>query len=455
MIFQPNFRFGLILTLGAILVVLPLLTACVSDAEEPIDPGDADELALVWEAWYSLHDNYAAPGALRQGAVAGGAMERILELGELEPYPFLTDLGRMRGQVPASVPAGLTDVWRATGIYRQANPGAEPDEVSNMLIRGLVGGLPDPGAEYLTSDQLPEALERLQSSTEATYIGIGAQVGLREGRILLAPFNDSPAEKAGIEPGDTLLAIDGVPVGDATPPEVGDRIKGEEGTKVLLSLQRSGHDEPLDLEVYRGNVEPPTLSSRLTPGGIGYIRVHLFRDNTGRQVFDALERLKQVDMLALILDLRGNPGGSVEAAAEVAGQFLPPGELFRLVEDRDGIRSEHRFTDDQNRLSIDDLLVATLVDDRTTGVAEAVAAALQEAGRAAVIGVPTFGEGSSYEFVELSDGSAIYIPVSRWYTPEGTWVGENPVQPDVLVESGEMQFSTAYEYLDSRLPLFR
>jgi len=133
------------------------------------------------------------------------------------------------------------------------------------------------------------------------------------------------------------------------------------------------------------------------------------------------------------------------------------------VEGKDGTRSEHRFAEEGSRLAIDDLLIAALVDEQTIGEAEAVAAALQEAGRATLIGVPTFGEGSDYGFVELSDGSAIYIPVSRWHTAQGAWVGNDPVQPDILVEyeetpigpAGEMQFNAAYEYLDSRLPPFR
>ena len=463
MSFPINHKKSLVLTLAAVLFLVVLSAACSSGADQSSDPRQTDEFALVWEAWHALLDNYADPAGLDRNVAAGGAIQRILELGELEPYPFLTDLGRMRGQVPASVPDGLGDVWRATQIYRLANPGMESEEVSLMLIRGLVDGLPDPGAGYLTAEQLPEAQERLEESVEGSYLGIGARVVSREGRIFLFPFDGSPAGIAGIEPGDALLAVDGALVGDATPAEVGDRIKGEEGTKVRLRLGRINEDEPLELDVFRGNVQLPTVSSRLRQGGIGYIRIREFRDNTGQQVFEALEELKQFDMLALILDLRFNPGGSADAAAEVAGQFLPTGDLFRFVENRDGIRSEHRFPEDQKRLSIEDLLLVILVDDQTIGEAEAVAAALQEAGRAAVIGVPTFGEGSRYDFVGLSDGSALYIPVERWYTPKGSWVGDDPVQPDVFVEyeevpigpAGEMQFNTAYEFLDSRLPPFR
>ena len=456
-------KFVPFLSLISVILILLMSIACSSRADDADELQDAEELAIVWEAWQVLADNYANPATLDQGAVAGGAIERILKLGDLEPYPFLADLGRMRGQVPSSVPAGLVDVWRATQIYRYANSDMDSDELSALLIRGLLDGLPDAGAGYLTAEQLPEAQEQLKRSTEGSYLGIGARVESREGRILLVPFEDSPAHKAGVEPGDALLAVDGVPVGDSTPSEVGARIKGEEGTKVRLSLQRIDEAEPLELDVFRGNVELPTVSRRLRQGGIGHIRIYEFRDNTGQQVFDALEELKQYDMLALILDLRFNPGGSADAAAEVAAQFLPPGEVFRLVEDRDGVRSEHRVAEDGKRLSIDDLLMVTLVDDQTIGEAEAVAAALQEAKRTAVIGVPTFGNGSGYDFVELSDGSALYIPTSRWYTPSGEWVGDRPIQPDVFVEyedvpigpAGEMQFNTAFEFLDSRLPPFR
>ena len=453
-------RFSLLVTT----VMLIALGIACSDTVETSQPADnPEDLATVWDAWDMLLANYAAPDELDEKAVAGGAINRILELGDLEPYPFLTDLGRMRGQVPTGIPGGLTDVWRAAQQYSVDNPDVESDEITESLIRGLMDGLPDARAGFLTAEQLPEAQERLEKSIEGSYLGIGARVVSRDSRILLFPFEASPAEKAGIEPGDVLLAVEGVSVGGATPQEVGDRIRGEEGTKVSLSLERLSEAEPVELEVFRGNVELPTVASQLLQGGIGYIRVYRFRDNTGQQVFDALERLNRFDMLALILDLRLNSGGSMDAAAEVAAQFLPPGDLFRHVEDREGARTEHRFPEEDSRLSIGELTVAVLVDEQTVGEAEAVAAALKEAERATVIGVTTFGEGSDYSFVKLDDGSALYMPTSRWYTPSGVWVGDDPVIPDIQVEyeevpvgiGGERQFNAAYEFLDSQLPLFR
>ena len=451
------------LLLGSLVILVPTLAIACAGSERPEPGHSADDLALVWEAWGALQENYAAPHEFDEPSVAGGAIERLMELGDMDPYPFLTDLGRMRGQVPEIVPPSLVDLWRATQIYRQDNPDVESDELTQVLLRGLMNGLPESGASYLTAEQLPEARETLERSIEGSYLGIGARVVAENNQIFLFPFDDSPAQKAGIEPGDILLAVEGVPVGDATPSEVGDRIRGEEGTKVLLQLGRVNEVEPVELEVFRGNVELPTIGTQLLQGGIGYLRVYRFRDNTGQQVFDALERLNQVDMLALILDLRRNPGGSPDAAAEVAGHFLPPGGLFRSVETRLGERTEQRFPEDAARLSIEDLLIAVIVDGQTIGEAEAVAAALQEAGRATVVGIPTFGEGSDYSFVELSDESALYIPTSRWYTAGGAWVGEKPVQPDIQVDyeevptgmGGERQFNAAYDHLDGQLPLFR
>ncbi len=420
-------------------------------------------MALVWEAWEALHANYAAPDALDREVLVGGAIGRIMELGEIAPYPFLTDLGRMRGQIPAGTPEGLTDLWRAAQVYRQERPEAESEKVASTLVQGMMDELPGSFSVFLTPEQFQEAKEQVERNLEGSYLGIGARVMAEEGRILLFPFSDSPAEKAGIQQGDTLMAVNGAPVGDATPAEVTAQVKGTAGTKVRLLLERFGEPEALELEVFRGDIEFETVASQLVQGGIGYVRVVRFRDNTGSQVFEALERLKQFDMLALILDLRRNPGGSAEAAAEVAAQLLPPGGLFRYVEGREGERTEHLIPKYDNRLGLDDLPVAVLVDGLTIREAEALAAVLQEAGRVVLVGVPTYGEGSGYGFVELEDGSALYIPTSRWYTPGGVWIGERPVQPDFFVEyqetssgvGGEAQFNTAYELLDEQLPLFR
>ena len=193
------------------------------------------------------------------------------------------------------------------------------------------------------------------------------------------------------------------------------------------------------------------------------MRISRFRDNTGEQVFSALENLNRFDLLALVLDIRTNPGGSPAAAKAIAGEFLPDGTVFGYVEGWDGERVQLTVDPNDDRLSLDDLLIAVLVNEQTSREAETLAAALQDSGRATLFGKTTFGDASAYEFVELSDGSAMYLPVSRRYTPLGKLLTKSGVTPDVEVQSvteedgfgGESQFNRAYEFLDKQLPPFR
>ena len=440
-----------------------MLAACTSSDDSYDSSEPADDLALVWEAWDEIQENYANLEGLDPESVTAGAMDRLLALSGVSPYPFLTDLGRLRGQAPPQVPGELTDIWRAVAMYRQTNPDFEKPVLVEAVLHGILDGLGDPSAVFLNVERYPLAKENLETSIQGSYLGIGARVISQDGLILLFPFSGSPAEKGGVEPGDILLTVEGHAVSGQTVQSVVEKVGGPEGTKVEIQVGRQGEPEPVDLDVFRGNVDVPSVAIQLTPGGIGYMRISHFRDNTGGQVFSALESLNQFQMLALILDLRANPGGSSEAAGEVAGQFLPAGSLFRSVEGRDGVRADELIVEDANRLDMDGLLMAVLVNEQTVGEAEAVAGALQDAGRAFVVGVETFGEGSDYSFVELSDSSAMYLPTSRWYTPSGQWLGEGGIAPDLVVVSepedggfgGETQFNRAYEYLDGQLPPFR
>ena len=444
----------------AAIVVIPALLACSSSS----DPEDtSDGLELVWEAWEQIGQSYAGSASLDAEPVVSGAMRRVLDLVDVAPYPFLTEIGRMRGQPPSHVPGELVDLWRAVAMHKAANPDFDPSTVAEVAVIGMLDGLGDRSAIYLTAEEYPLAKESLEGRLEGNYLGIGARVVSQDGLIVLFPFPDSPAESAGIEPGDILVAVAGESVVGQGVQEVVGQVVGPEGTKVALQVMRLGETDPVEMEVFRGNIELQSVAFQLIPGGIGYIRISRFRDNTGEQVFSALESLNRFDLLALILDIRTNPGGSPEAVKETAGQFLPDGSVFGFVEGRDGKRTENTIDPNEDRLSIDDLLIAVLVNEETASEAETLAGALQDAGRATLFGTQTFGDASAYEFVELSDGSAMYLPVSRWYTPSGTLLGKSGLIPDFEVISepeqdgfgGESQFNRAFEFLDGQLPPFR
>lgn len=447
----------------AVLVAVLALLACSSAPEESNAEEPSDSLALVWEAWEQISKSYAGADSLDAGSMVSGAMRRVLDLIDVVPYPFLTEIGRMRGQAPSNVPGELVDLWRAVAMHQAANPDFDPSTVAEEAIAGMLEGLGDSSAAFLTASQYPRAKENLEGGIEGSYLGIGARVVSQDDQIVLFPFSDSPAENAGVLPGDILVAVGGVSVVGQGIQEVVDQVAGPKGTKVALELLREGESEPIGLEVFRGDIELQSVASQLIPGGIGYIRIARFRDNTGEQVFSALESLNRFDLLALILDIRSNPGGSAAAAKEATGQFLPDGSVFGYLEGRDGKRIEETIDPNEGRLDLDDLLIAVLVNEQTVREAEIMAAALQDSGRATLFGTTTFGDASTYEFVELSNGSAMYLPVSRWYAPSGKLLDRSGLKPDFEVVSqpesegygGESQFNRAYEFLDGQLPPFR
>ncbi|MBL16459.1 MAG: hypothetical protein CL767_04620 [Chloroflexi bacterium] len=457
-------RFLRVAVITVALIAVLALVACSGSSESDLPTEDtSDGLALVWEAWEQINLSYASPEALNAETVVSGAMARVLDLVDITPYPFLTEIGRMRGQPPAHVPGEMVDLWRAVAKHQAANPDFEPSTVAEAAVGGMLAGLGDNSAVFLNSTQYPLAKESLEGGIEGTYLGIGARVVSQDGQVVLFPFAGSPAESAGVLPGDVLSSVAGVSVLGQGVEEVVDQVSGPKGTKVTLEVLRVGEPEPVSLEVFRGDIELQSVASQLIPGGIGYVRISRFRDNTGEQVFTVLENLNRFHLLALVLDIRTNPGGSFAAAKETAGEFLPDGSVFGYVEDRNGERVGLTIDPNEDRLNLDDLLVAVLVNEQTSHEAETLAAALQDSGRATLFGTTTFGDASAYEFVELSDGSAMYLPVSRRYTPLGRLLARSGVTPDVEVLSvaeeegygGESQFNRAYEFLDEQLPPFR
>jgi carboxyl-terminal processing protease len=445
------------------LLSMVLLLACGTQRDVSEGAETEDGAALIWDVWEKIDGSYAGQGSLDPDVVVSGALRYMLDLTEAPAYPFLTEVGRLRGQVVPGVPEEMADVWRGLVLHQQRWPDIDPSELISAAINGLIDGLDDPTAAFLNAETYLAAREVLNESLEGTYLGIGARVIAQDGQILLFPFQGSPAEKAGIQQGDSLLEVQGETTAGKSLEEVLEQVVGPEGTKVTLLMERSGEPEPLELAVFRDNISLQSVTRQLVPGGIGYIYVSQFRDNTGEQVYDAIEALKQVDMLALILDLRSNPGGSENAASDVTGQFLLPGSLFIYQEDRNGERREQLIRQDLDRIDLGELPMVVLVNGNTKGEAEAVAAVLQETGLAVVMGIETFGKGATYNLVELDDGSAIYIPTLRWYTPSGKPLGGGGVQPDVWVDyqsesegfGGESQFNRAYDYLNDKLPPFR
>ena len=449
-----------------VFLLLAVSTACQAETQTP-GPKTAsagsnesrNEFDRIWEAWRLIKNSYANQDTLDSPQVVGGVVERLLALTDSPPYPFLTEVGKLRRQPPSYVPAQLGDVWRALALHRQKWPQFKTTELAEAAIQGLIDGLHDPYASYISADEYTQARQSLVGN----YQGIGARVLMQQDQLVLSPTSRQPADRAGVQDGDVLVAVNGKPVTGRSPAEVIEQVKGppgSAGSRVKLMIERSGEPEPLELEVVRGNVDVTTVQFQLVPGGIAYMAVGTFNENTGEQVVKALEDLSRVDMLALILDLRFSAGGPMEVAQQIASQFLPASQLFVYEVDLAGKRRD--WPVQEEGVVGEDLPVVVLIDADTAGESEAIVAAFQEAKRAVVMGMPSAAKGTSNSFVELSDGSAMYLPTSRWYTPSGQGAPKTGISPDKRVASqpeetgfGEKQLNEAYSYLNSKLPPFR
>ena len=414
------------------------------------------EVGLVWEAWNLVKVSYVERDTLDSEEAVGNMILKMLEASEQSTYPFLTELGGVRGQPPSDVPAELVDVWKAWTLAREKWPDVEPKLLADSAIEGMIQTLGDDYVVHLTS----EAYDRAQERLKGNYQGIGASIGIMDDKIVLAPMADRPAARAGLKAGDLLMEVDGEPVEGKSVQEIVDQVRGIAGTKVKLLIERSGEEEPLEINVIRGNIDMVSVERRLLPGAIGYIYISEFQETTPDEVLDVLEELQRVDMLALVLDLRGNPGGSIESAQKVVSQFLPDG-LFMYEIDTEGNRKD--WPVEEGGIATEQLPMVVIVNGLTASAAEAIAGALQDLQRAKILGTRTLGKGSASVFKKLSDGSAIYLPTSYWYTPLGGLIQGTGMEPDIEVALTpedrllriDTQLMEAYQYLDNLLPDFR
>ncbi|MEJ5197287.1 MAG: S41 family peptidase [Anaerolineae bacterium] len=307
-----------------------------------------------------------------------------------------------------------------------------PDDRTQVYgaIRGLVGSYKDPYTTFL--EPAPRRLER--DEIRGHFGGIGATLSRDEaGALVLTVMRDRPAARAGVRDGDVLLAVDGTTItADMPVRDVVDLIRGEEGTKVRLTLRRAGVAEPFEIVIVRERIEVPSVEWRILSqtDHIGYVKITIFGERTDQELQIGLNELAAQGVNRLVLDLRGNGGGLVETAVDVASRFLADGVL--LYEVRRG--GQERFYEVKRVSSpAHGWPLAVLVDAGTASASEIVAGALRDRGRAVLIGEKTYGKGSVQEVHELADGSSLHVTVARWLTPARHQIDKVGLTPDVPV----------------------
>jgi carboxyl-terminal processing protease len=311
-------------------------------------------------------------------------------------------------------------------------------ELLESAIRGMVSGL-DPHSEFLDEEEYRE----IRISTSGRYSGVGIEVTAEDSELrVVAPIDDTPAQRAGIRSGDTILSVDGVPVNPDRLHETIQRMRGRPGTRVSLTIERASLDEPLQFTLEREHIEVASVRHELLEPTYGYLRVSQFNETTPDEVRQAIDQMlaevqeRHGTMLnGLVIDLRNNPGGILDAAVDVADLFLDSG----VIVSAEGRAPEARFTRHAHRGDIlDGASLVVLVNEGSASASEIVAGALQDHRRALIVGTGTFGKGLVQTVMPLSEGRALKLTTSRYYTPSGDSIHKKGISPDVFVEgSGE------------------
>ena len=322
------------------------------------------------------------------------------------------------------------DEVRATLMNEYYQP-LDEDELVLGAIRGMMSAVGDPYTFYYTADEMTAANEEFGG----VYHGVGMLVQLTDdGAIEVARvYEDSPAEAAGVRMGDRIVAVDGVEVsGESaqTLNEAIDRIQGEDGTTVVLSVQRDG--EILDLEVMRAEVSISYVEYQIINGDIGYINISQFSGNDVEGFQEAVSALQAAEVSGVIIDIRNNPGGLLTDVVEIADALLPEG-LIAYVEDGHGNRTE--YTSDADYW---DVPLVVLVNGMSASASELLSAAIQDYGRGTIVGTTTYGKGIVQTLSTFAeDGAGLQLTTASYYSPSGRSIHENGVEPDVTVELSE------------------
>jgi len=351
---------------------------------------------------------------------------------------------------PAGNQEDLGLFWEVWQIIQSEYYGDLPnqDELTYGAIRGAVNTLGDPYTAFVE----PQAAAIMREDQSGSFEGIGALVTMEDGVLsIVSVYRDRPAEKAGLRSGDVIAQVDDTLIENMSIYEAISLIRGPAGSSVRLKVLREG-EEPFEVEIVRAKIDIVLVESEMLEDGIGYVRLTQFDNTATAKLANAIEELLAQNPKGLILDLRSNPGGLLNESIMTAGLFLPRDTLVLIERFKDG--TETPYTTSEEPVAPDIPLVV-LVDVGSASASEIVAGALQDHGRAVLIGDKTFGKGSVQLLHELSDGSELRVTVARWFTPNDRAIHGEGLDPDILVEvtqedldaERDPQLDRAVEYL--------
>jgi len=334
-----------------------------------------------------------------------------------------------------------TDEYKDLKVFSEVLSALKKNYVESVDTKELVYGAVKGMLNTLDAHSAfmpPEVYKEMQVDTRGEFGGLGLQIGIKDKKlVVVAPIADTPAAKVGIKAGDIVLKVDEfVMTEETTLMDAVQKMRGRKGTAVTLTIQRASEVEALIFTMIRDVIRIKSVRSRVLEPGIGYIHLTQFQEHTARDLSGAITKLLNEDIHSLVLDLRNNPGGLLNAANEVSEQFLENGKLIVSVKSREGKEDEY-IAGRSSRLGRMPIIV--LVNEGSASASEIVAGALQDWKRAVVVGTQTFGKGSVQTILPLSDGSAIRLTTAKYYTPSGRSIQNTGITPDIIVRPEVMK----------------
>lgn len=317
----------------------------------------------------------------------------------------------------------------------------DADKISQAAIQAMLEALDDPHTSYMDAETYQLSL----SGIEGKFEGIGAQVNIEDEQLtIIAPIPGSPADMAGIRAGDIILGVDGKPTAEMSLAEAVLNVRGPLGTTVTLLVQHEGETEPVEIAIIRAEIDLPSVHYEMMDD-IAYINITYFSDTTYDELYPVMEDVTQHTASGIILDLRSNPGGLLDAVVDVSGFFLDDGTVVLIVDNKG---EQTYFTVDSADVTASTLPMVVLVDDYSASGSEVLTGALRDHDRAVIAGMTTYGKGSVNALYPLSDGSAIYLTTARWLTPSGQLIEGEGLHPDYELNLEEVDgIQWAIDYL--------
>ena len=350
--------------------------------------------------------------------------------------------------------ADFEPFWKVWSIINSKYP--NPEETSNQdkvwrAIEGLTSSLNDPYTEFFPPQESKQFMEQINGE----FSGVGMEVGMKDNILtVIAPLKNSPADRAGIRPGDKILKIDSKVTTDMKVDEAVKLIKGKPGTKITLTLYRQGEDQPFDVTLVREVITIPTIESISRNDGIQILNIYNFGSGVTDEFKKEIVDFNNSGKNKLIIDLRNNPGGFLDAAVEIASYFLPQGDII-VKEDYGSNREQDIYRSRGYNSVAKDVKIVILVDGGSASASEILAGALSEHKLATLIGEQTYGKGSVQELVPVTDDTSLKITVAKWLTPNGISISLKGLAPDIKVSitkedienKKDLQLDRAISYL--------